>query len=69
MWMFAVGVEFHAQISTENTFGAETGGLRQFTDNRPRAGGLQDVHLPGVDIHGRHRLSEPIGKCYLAIRK
>lgn len=58
-----VGVELDAQVSAAHTPGKE----KQRVDSRTFRCGLgsrrvQDVRVPGNDVHGRHRLPEPIGE-------
>lgn len=59
----AVGVELDAQVSTAYTSGEE----KQRIEHRTFRHGLgsrrvQNVHLPGNDVHGRHSVSKSIGE-------
>lgn len=60
--LFAAGVKFNAQVPAQDPPGAAARGRHQRTNHRPRAGGVQDLHLPRVRLHRSHRVSEPIGE-------
>jgi len=59
----AVGVELDAQVSAAHTLGEE----EQRVDDRifrhgPGNRRVQNVRVPGNDVHGRHSVPEPIGE-------
>jgi hypothetical protein len=58
----SVGPELDAQVPAPHPSGEAEGRLEQRAHSRPGAGGLQDVHLPRVHLHGRDRVSEPAGE-------
>lgn len=59
-----VGVEFDAQVSAAHTPGeeAQRADGRTFR-RRSRGRGVQDVRVPGDDVHGGHGIPESTGKC------
>lgn len=58
MFCVIAGPELDAQISATHSPGVATRRRHQRSNHRPRTRGIQDVHIPRVRLHSRHRVSE-----------
>lgn len=60
----AVGVELDAQVPAPHTPGEETRRIDGGRTSRRGLGsrGVQNVRVPGNDVHGRHGVPESVGE-------